>query len=102
FGRGTSVEPANIRAHEGIARNAEIDELGDRNPHVVPSCAVVASPGCSITFRAGIGRAGEHERATIRLKLKQPLIGGACILHSEHVMNLAVVSFSAFNAMHCI
>ena len=74
---------------------------------MVPGCAIVSGPCSRVALRAGKSRSGQHKGTQIGLKPKQAFIGGACIFHSEHIVNFAVVSLASFNAVnhiewHCL
>src|SRR6476646_10950724 len=88
FGSWAAGEPANIIANERVARESKVEQLRNRNPHVIPCAAVVPGTCGRITLRSRVGGTGQHKRTNVRLQAQQTLVGSSRVLHSEHVVDL--------------
>ena len=99
-GRWTAAKSADVRTTEGKARQAQVDDLRNRNSHMVPRAAVVAGPGRRVAVCTRIRRTSENEGTNIRLQAEQALVGGSRIFQAEHIVDLAVVSLASFDAVH--
>ena len=67
---------------------------------MIPRAAVVASPRGGVALGPSKCGTCEHKRAEIGLKTEHALVSCARILHAEDVVDLAMVGFTALDAVY--
>ena len=84
---GVALEAADIRADEGLAGEAHVEDHGDGPGQVLPRAGVVAGPGRGAAVAADEVGAGEDEGALVGAGAGDTLAGGA---DHEHAVDVVV------------
>src|SRR6476620_9947463 len=61
---------------------------------MIPRGHVVAGPGGGVALGSRVGGPRQHKWPLVALQFAQPFVGGARVLHPEHVVNGAMIQRS--------
>ena len=87
FSRGIVMKPAHVRAAEGHAAQAQIEEHLHRVRQVLPGGIVVARPNQRVPLQAGVAGAGDDEGPPLGRRCQGPFKRGPRHLGSIHVVD---------------